>query len=157
LQADEDAWSLVPRNAFAAVVVPSIKRANADLISMVEGMDRASALLGPNPMEMLLLNAGLTGALLEEGTAAIVLMAPDEPVFVLPVHDAKAWIAENFAQASDTPDEVRAMKRDETLAMHVRAAGEHVLLARTKAQADAYVAGERGLYATITARLPESA
>ncbi len=156
-QADEDAWSLVPQNAFAAVVVPSIKRANADLISMFEGMDRASALLGPNPMEMLLLNAGLTGALLEEGTAAIVLMAPDEPVFVLPVHDAQAWIAENFSPASDTADEVRTLKRDESRSLHVRAAGEHVLLARTKVVADAYAAAERGLYTVITARLPQSA
>lgn len=160
-QAD-DAWSLVPRNAYAAVIVPSVKRANNDLSAMLEGMDRASALLGPNPMETLLLSTGLTGALREDGAAAIVLMesdlanaAPQEPVFVLPANDPEAWVAENFIDDASATDGRKRLKGDESIMVYVTAGERHVIVARSRPVLDAYHAAPRDLERTVTVRLPE--
>lgn len=158
----DDAWSLIPRNAYAAVLVPSVKRANNDLSAMLEGMDRATAMLGPNPMETLLLSVGLTGALREDGAAAIVLMetgtvaaGPQEPVFILPANDPAAWISENFVDDDTATDGRKRLKGDASVPVYVTAIERHVIIARTRPTLESYLAAPRDLEATVTARLPE--
>lgn len=152
----EEAWSLMPVEARAAVVIPSVRRFNDDFTALMEGMDRANAVIGAKPMEAFLLNVGLNGALREEGAAAMLLFMSEQgeptPLMVLPVRNPERWIEENFVPAPEGGG-AYALRVGGSPRVYVRALERHIAFSAHEQLIAAYARGE-SMRAELLKRLP---
>src|SRR5262245_30892915 len=71
---------VIPPDAHAAFIVPSLKRASDDLTRLLEGMDRANILLGLRPIDQFKSVTGFTVGLDDHGSAAIVVVDAGDPL-----------------------------------------------------------------------------
>lgn len=97
----ESALALVPADAGGAFVVPSLKKCSDELMTCLERVDRAEALLVGRPLDLLKARLGVVGGVRDDGALVGVLRWPEgasSPMATLlvPVNDAKAFLEGNF-------------------------------------------------------------
>ena len=125
----DDALRLVPPEAAAAVVVPSVKVAADDLQLAIDRMGKAEAAIGGRPLDMLKAQAGLGPGFDDRGSlvAWTVERAGGFAALVaIPVTDADAFMRATFTAAPDLgPGAMRAQASDRPV--WVRSVSTHVL------------------------------
>ncbi len=89
---------IIPPDAQAAVVIPSLNAMSDDITHMLEGMDRADLLMGARPLDQLKSATGLNVGINDLGGAAVVYFGREqpEPVFLVPVTNAEDFLQGNF-------------------------------------------------------------
>ena len=130
----EDALRLVPADAAAAIVVPSVKAASDDLQLAIDRMGKAEAALGGRPIDLLKAQAGIGPGFDDKGPL-VTWSVPAGKGFAtcaaVPVTDADAFVASTLVDAPELGE--GAMRaRNAAQPVWVRKAGSHVLLSNAK-------------------------
>ena len=150
----EDALRLVPADAAAAFVVPSVKAASDDLQLAIDRMGRAEAALGGRPIDLLKAQLRIGAGFDDRGAFATWSVRSGESftmVGAVPVVDADAFVKATFVDAPDAgAGAMRMPGRDD--ALWVRKAGKHVLVASAAAPLDGWEPKD-GFAAALEARV----
>ena len=150
----EDALRLVPADAAAAFVVPSVKAASDDLQLAIDRMGRAEAALGGRPIDLLKAQLRIGAGFDDRGAFATWSVRSGESfamVGAVPVVDADAFVKATFVDAPEAgAGAMRMPGRDD--ALWVRKAGKHVLVASAAAPLDGWEPKD-GFAAALEARV----
>lgn len=128
----QTALDLVPRDAVFAIVVPSLKRVNDDIVQMLEGMDRANLLVGSRPLDHFRAMSGLHAGVDELRGGVMVMFVGKFDVsyaFAVPVTNADEFLKSNFTRDEGNGERL-VMASGE--AVYARPLERHVILARNK-------------------------
>ena len=134
---------LVPADAPAAIVIPSLKKLNDQLTQMLEGMDRANLLVGSRPIDQLKSITGFNIAVNDYGGAAIVIVNQNDqpmPVVLVPVTDAQSFLNGNLKPQGDL-----AYALPDGKIVYAKPLNAHVALASSEALIRAYQAPDDSL------------
>lgn len=134
----QTALDLVPQDAVFAVVVPSLKRVNDDIVQMLEGMDRANLLVGSRPLDHFRAMSGLHAGVDELRGGVMVMFVGKFDVsyaFAVPVTNAEEFMKSNFTRDEGNAERL-VMASGE--AVYVRPLERHVILARNKDDLDRF-------------------
>ncbi len=99
----ESALALIPADTRSALIVPDLDRLDDELMTWLEGMDRAGLLLGADPLEHILVLAGIPLHVHEEAALVIAERPDGELAIVVPVTDGQAFLTGNFQLQADPP------------------------------------------------------
>lgn len=126
------ALELVPADAVAWAVAPSLSRFNADLGDLIDRADRPELAVAGRPVDVLVSQFGLAAGFDERGSLAIWSPTVDDlllghGVVAVPVEDAGRFIDANIRPAPEVGPNAGRLA-DGTL-LHHRAIADHVLLA----------------------------
>jgi hypothetical protein len=149
----------VPPDASIAVVVPSLKATSNDLTTCLEGMERATMLLGGRPVDQMRALLGLQAGV-DEGGSAAVIYGPDgfdaPPLFIVPVTNSSDFIDTNLDPLPDESGRTDLHRHASGTPLYVRALDRHVIMSEQAAAVDGWMKAE-GAGAAMGARLPERA
>jgi len=150
---------MVPPDASIAVIVPSLKATSNDLTTCLEGMERATMLLGGRPVDQMRALLGLQAGV-DEGGSAAVIFGPDgfdaPPLFIVPVTSARDFIDTNLDPLPDGTGRTDLHRHASGTPLYVRAMERHVIMSEQAASVDAWTKSE-GAGAAMGARLPARA
>ncbi len=126
------ALQLVPADAVAWAVAPSLSRFNADLGDLIDRADRPELAVAGRPVDVLVSQFGLAAGFDERGSLAIWSPTAQDlllghGVVAVPVEDAGRFIDANIRPAPEVGPNAGRLA-DGTL-LHHRAIADHVLLA----------------------------
>ncbi len=139
---------LVPPDAVAWAVSPSLSRLNADLSDLIDRANRPELAIAGRPVDVVVSQFGVAAGFDERGAFAIWSPSIEDlqlgaGVVAVPVEDAKRFLEANFEPEPDGgPGAVR--RPDGTLLFSRTLAG-HVLLAPRRDLVDAWKASDTGV------------
>ena len=156
----EESLALVPSNAVAWAVVPSMSGLNADLADMLDRANRPELAVAGRPIDVLVSQFGISagfderGSLLAWATSAEA-MTEGEGVIAIPVEDSGRFIQANFDP--DPKEEAMAYRTRDGERVFIKSIETHVLIAprlefleEWKPDAGTAAALERGFGADAT-------
>jgi hypothetical protein len=150
-------FELIPVDARAAVVIPSLKRASDDMTQLLDGMERAEMLVGLRPIDQLRALLGLTAAVREAGPALVIVPAGQErmpPLYLIPVMDAEDFLETSFDPAPGGPANAYLHPTGRTI--YARSLEQHVALCEDPAVVESYQPAG-GLDQALAARIGDRA
>ncbi len=125
-----DVMRLIPEQAHAAIVFPSLKRSSDGISRLLEGMDRANLLMGARPIDHLKSITGWNAGVNDQGAAAIIVLdvqaSPVKWAALVPVTNAAEFIAFCFTDVDEGEDNAR--RSVDGTVMYVRDLKSHVVL-----------------------------
>ena len=139
----DDALALVPEDARAFVVVPSLDRLSDSMHVVLHAMDRGHLILGSRPIDVFKSILGVTSAVADKAPAAAIMMAfdPADPlrgaVWVVPVTNEEMFLDANFEPGPE-PGTYRTIH---DVVLHARAEGGHMILGVDAALVEAFHPG----------------
>ena len=156
----KESLALVPSNAVAWAVVPSMSGLNADLADMLDRANRPELAVAGRPIDVLVSQFGISAGFDERGsllawTTSAEAMTEGEGVIAIPVEDSGRFIQANFDP--DPKQEEMAYRTKDGERVFIKSIETHVLiaprrefLAEWKPDADTSMALERGFGADAT-------
>ena len=134
LQADRlaDALGIIPDEAVAWMVIPSLSALNADLGDMLDRANRPELAVAGRPIDVIISQFGIAAGFDERGSLAAWAgsgesLAEGEGVVAVPVEDATRFIDANFKP--DAAEGASAHRTRDGETVHLKVAEEHVLIA----------------------------
>ena len=139
---------LVPADAIAWAVSPSLSRINADLADLIDRANRPELAVAGRPMDVLVSQFGVAAGFDERGSLAVWTLTVDDlldgvGVVAVPVESATRFLEANFTpEAGGGPD---AHRRPDGTLLFSRTLDDHVLLSPRRDLVDGWKASEGGV------------
>ena len=126
-----DALGIVPDDAVAWLVIPSLSALNADLGDMLDRANRPELAVAGRPIDVIISQFGIAAGFDERGSLAAWAesgesLAEGDGVIAVPVEDASRFIDANFEP--DAAEGASAHRTRDGEVVHLRVAEAHVLI-----------------------------
>ena len=149
-----DVLDLVPADAIAWAVSPSLSRINADLADLIDRANRPELAVAGRPVDVLVSQFGVAAGFDERGSLAIWSPTVEDlldgvGVVAVPVESATRFLQANFtAEPDGGPD---AYRRPDGTLLFTRTLEQHVLLSPRRDLVDGWKASDGGVDGITTA------